>query len=221
MLIIELYGTNGCGKTTLAEEVIERLKGHDLKVAGYSDIEGHKLNFLLTIKEYKSYPITFSILFYLINYPFSKTSFKFYKCLLNLCYRLKKLKHANHYDVILLEEGFCQYLASIAYDKNVKDNYFLRRAAKAIKKVFPDLYLIDCKISLDENLSRVRSRGRTGSRYDSVTNDNKLLDLLKIQKKNLGIIGKNISPPELTLDLENDPQYNQDKIIDLIISRIN
>jgi len=228
MLIIELLGTPGCGKTSITNKVIEQLKERNIKAAGHKDALKFRLSprsrskfpIPLIMREYQHYYLFIAVILFCMNYILKGARVKYIRNLLILCHRMVILKKVKHYDVLLLDEGICQHLSGISHNKYLKKNYFFNKVAKAVKRAFPELVIIKCEISTDENLRRIRSRNRKDSRYDSITDDSKLLTALKIKKENLEQISERIAMHPITIDMGNDIEVNQEKIISLVVSQI-
>ncbi|MCL2050610.1 MAG: AAA family ATPase [Lachnospiraceae bacterium] len=224
MIIVELYGTPGCGKTTLYQQVIGKLNAkpyvlanHQLMVDFQLDNFPRRFGVPRILKEYKHYLLFLSILLSLISYGISKERIKFTKVLFVFCYRLLKLGQARKYDVIFFEEGLCQMISSIAHDQKIKNNFIDKMLMKQIKKAFPAVKLIELNITAEENIKRLRKRNREKSRFDRVPDDHDLAKLLKTKQDNLNQIAKAIADKAgLSLDMAADSEINSDLLAGFI-----
>lgn len=199
MKYIELYGLPGAGKTTVSVPVINRLRDSGLKVADLSAVyfrnckSKNKLRVLVELAfSYKNYLIYLS----LIRYGF--TAIRTYDGLASffklffLIHQLMMTIRENRYDLVLCEEGVIQYLSSLNYTEEMRDNTALALLFTRLQSRF-DIIAVNCRISVEESMNRIKGRGETSRRYSRKTPSDLLRLALRTKERNLTTIAKYLS----------------------------
>lgn len=118
--IIDFNGMPGCGKTTIAEKVVEFLSDR-FSVATLRDVYFYKekgiahqiIFFTSAILSIKNFAFNMQVLKLISCYKYSRTRLFDALRLIKLNYQLSKFYKYEEVDIILLEEGLVQYLSSI------------------------------------------------------------------------------------------------------------
>ncbi len=189
MYIIELCGLPGCGKTTLLQTVrraliadgytvenlqtlplkfgrIDRLK---CKLAMMFDRDCRKLN-ASARKHYK-------------GVTDQQKKYWIWR-IVQTCYLVNQARRYG-LDIALYDEGCAQFLTSIVHEENIGEPEY-----KFFQDVYSMIYeknntlIIDCKISKEETMRRMKGRNRSGERFLLGT-DEDIMKRLNTKKENI------------------------------------
>lgn len=196
MIIIELVGLPGCGKSTIID--IARGKRKDLFITR-RDLFGIKIPYIW-LKQYSIKRRLWNDL----RDIYRKTNMmkkKFYfERLIQLILYLTYCSESNPNSVILLEEGIVQYFSSLAYETDLDIN--LTKVINEQLSTFNPI-VIDCKIPVEIACKRINTRKKSGDRYmiDNIAFQHKIM----IQKrKNLDYILNLFNGLRFELDMEKN-----------------
>lgn len=210
MLIIELIGLPGSGKSTVIEQSLQMTSQKLVLRDDLLNDTVSRCSFREKIRRTHDKLIISSLYF------FSEKSQgkKYYDRLTALLDHLYSYKEKNNDSVLLLEEGFVQYLSSLAYDKDLSVSFFL---ARLIRRVFRDfvIILVDCQISVDESIRRIKARHKTGDRYN-ISDETHQRYLLEKKLCNLKKVVKYYGSIKYTMDMTNRPEMNALFLVKLI-----
>lgn len=128
MYILELNGLPGAGKTTLVNKLYRELK-HEHKIGLleeviFMDQERRRDRYLIMFSAlFNKSEINFNlkVLKFMFKY-LNIDSLKYSLRLIKLNYQLNKAKNSGKYDMLLLCEGFIQYITSIPHDRKIIEN---------------------------------------------------------------------------------------------------
>lgn len=223
MKFVEMFGLPGCGKTTISRALVNRLcLTQNMVIVTRKDISS-------AIDMMYKHAILVPI-FYLYHYLFFPyAGFKrhlhafadqFHFSKLRMIYEVyciimyhKYKKHILVPGYFVLDEGFVQFLSSIAHGEEVKKNSLLYTLCNDILNISKDTMYIDCRLESSIVVQRIIVRGKQDRfRYSS-----ELQDKLALKQRNLKTISEALSPQnQLILDMEKTPERNTETIIDLL-----
>lgn len=224
--IIEFEGLAGCGKSTLCEELKVRLSKQ-----GYNVIYIDEKPFRSIFHDFKRihlhrYLQTFSInILYntlklmLKTHQYSKYK-HFYK-LYELCatYNYLNKYKTSHKQVIVCDEGIIQSLVSIwGYDAPKTFTEIENSAILTFLSFAPSTNSFVCDISIEDDILRIRKRGRKHGRLNIIKNDEELKEKLNNNLRSLEQIISiaEVLNPEPRLDMRNSPCDLANIVVDLI-----
>ena len=197
MVIIELTGLPGCGKTTLINSVL-----NDPKYSGRIITRDGLFSEKVPGTWIRKYFIAFcaSVLLCKSYFRSDMNNKKLYfKRLLQLMiymdYKVRKTKDS----IFILDEGIVQYVSSLAYDKEIEFDSGLKKLVRRFIKKY-DPTVIDCHISVDTAYDRIMGRGKTNDRY-YLDDKDEVKRLLKIKRDNIDMIIKEFIGQVKTVDL--------------------
>lgn len=225
MILVEMYGCPGSGKTTISNAVIEKLRLQGYKIADTKNIyysgnlRNYKILLLLKIildrKNWRLYSLIFKVgLKYGVNFE----NLKYIGYLMILSYQLTAAFKFQRYDVIFLDEGMVQYVSSLMHTKQIIVDKNLENLINEILFKIGNIYLINCVLDLKINIQRLRSRGnKKVTRFIRVDDDQLLLSMLRIKRKNLDSLAKLFSKsPVLEIDMMELENINTETVVQFI-----
>lgn len=221
MKVIELYGLPGSGKSTLSEELSNRLKGENLRIGYKSNIFAKYKNKKKINKIFTNFLLLFYDLrlnFYLILFAtqyglFNRERVKRIRLLMLLNYLLSKESKRSYYDILILDEGFVQFITSIPHEQRISNNSRIIKLTEHISNKNKQSYLIKCEINIDESLKRISNRSTPSPRFDFLPTKD-LRRLLDIKKANLYFVGGNMKYKKMSkLNMKNKVNSNVDLIL--------
>lgn len=165
--LVEFNGIPGSGKSTLAKLVEQELKNKSFNVITETDIFLNKKRFekalnlvkvLLSLKLYKFNMalLKSSIRIFLKNKNGSVLS-KAFKIMLyngNILTKIEK----NTCDFIILSEGCIQFISHMIDYTHLKDYSKLSRIVSEYVKLYDNIFIINCTISIEESIKRIEER---------------------------------------------------------------
>lgn len=202
MLVIELCGSPGCGKSYVLNELIKELDNRGYRV--YKLNMGSKLKSRLQrkvkrtlrrwavcsapeIKKERELAIAYAKL----NHA-DRSSMAFCYTLL---YEMLKIKRINpkKYDIVLVGEGIVQSITSLSHGKRMDSNAL--ELIRAIDTGFYSNYrtlLFLCHVDEDVNISRLKTRNKPGDRF-LFSDDKEMADALRVKAENLKFVARRLS----------------------------
>lgn len=200
MRIIELVGLPGCGKSTIIDYASKRSREKFVQrnellynTGSHNDKQG-------IWRRFRDKTLL-GIHYFLYGKEQDK---KYYSRLINL---LNSLYCANISDAVLvLEEGFIQYLSSLSYDH---DLYISKTLKCLIKRFFNDfdIIVVSCTVPVYESASRIRKRKKRGDRY-YIEDEEQQIKLLTKKQENINTLLAFFPGKTYTMDMTRNPEDN-------------
>ncbi len=195
MLVFEMAGGPGIGKSTLSRQVINNLGESGYRVGTLEDIyfrhrkDRGKLSLLIRIlADAKHYPLYLDALLLKLRYGNQNGSWNYAGRLVFFLYEWVHIRKNEEYDILLLEEGLVQYISSLLYMEKLP-------AAFRKEKIYADLaecghepFVFVCNLQdIYENILRLKNR-KADTRFFRIRDDNELKQAMEAKKHNLDII---------------------------------
>lgn len=223
MLIIELAGLPGCGKSTLWEQLKTELQQKGRNVYTYSGLMHREPLFVnkgLLFKMQKWNPKTRSCINLIENYCASapqddkRESYK--KAWEELYYRVHVAAWNRGEDIILLDEGIIQNFTSLFFMDAIPRDPSTEKVLKNMMRVRCRYLFVKCHISVEESMKRLRKRARVNDRYCPLK-DETLKEALLVKEQNIDYLlsfARFWRGGELAdINMENSAKNNADLII--------
>ena len=221
--IIEFVGLPGCGKSTLARELISTLSKENV-IMTYHDFFSKKKLFILSNRtiftpfifiyylfRFNYWTVIKSIWQFARQYPINEIRFVRVIFLIRLYENIqKKLKIKC---IIILDEGFIQFISSIPHDIVIKENELLQKLLITWENIVENTLFVDCRLSVEEDIDRIRKRNKN-DRFKRIENDKILAKLLQIKEYNLDVLTKKIARKKVTLNMADPVDTNIKYILD-------
>ena len=187
MIIVDFYGLPGCGKSTIAKGVYENLKKLQIDVSLFNKNEyleecKIKKNYL---KDYirlllpHNLKFIFEIIFNIKKYKKNQKVLKYdlkeriWKEL-RLVILYDKLAYTKSDSVILVDQGIIQDFSDYIMFRDITDdvieNYLEKYTQSKNEFIF-----VNCEISVNESINRIKSRNRKIYSFDYLTEQQKIL----------------------------------------------
>lgn len=228
MLIVELNATAGSGKTTLANHVYSQLKEKGIATATSADLVRPIKAYNLPIRTLMLIPIilhpgrvglTLRVLRFCLDYGSDAYRLFKVKNLIEMDYFIDKIIDENLFDVLQLDEGIVQYLHYLPNEKLMKINENTVKVMDYFTSKYEGNVLVNCSITPETNLARLNKRGTVKRRYAQNTPEQrqKRRERLEARRQNLTTLRNNFKAnPRIEIDMENDIDYNAEKIVSYI-----
>lgn len=194
MLMIELAGLPGCGKSTLWELLKSEMQKKGRNVYTYRELMHreplfiHK-GFLFKWEKYK--PQTVSCMNWIEQYcasvPKDEKRDRFRKMFIEMYYRVHVAAWNRGEDIILLDEGLVQNFTSLFFMDEIPGDPSTEKVLKNLIHVNGRYLFVKCNISMEENISRLKNRARENDRYYSLEEDI-LRKALLVKEQNIDYI---------------------------------
>lgn len=207
MIIIELLGTPGSGKSTLCGKIKSELTESGYKVEYeapvFSEAFSYKVMNRIRLFIYRYFVATEKMRKGLdLMKPYTGEIFgRYWTRRILETYGKAASAERRGADVYLLDEGCMQYITSVYHDKKI-DSLGIELAKVLCSEFYKDRALfIDCHIDIDENYRRLLARGRSQDRFLQ-GNDSSIKALLLQKRENLDeVIG--IAEPDKVIKRDN------------------
>ena len=216
-MVIELCGNPGCGKTTVANALKQRLEEE-----GYSVINVHNRKPLKSLKSrithymhavaYRRYKKTKSLKRELVNYSKKNPcdgARIWINCILENIYSTDK--YMKCYDIVLADEGCIQFLSSMVHKNQLTDD--IGSVMSILRRIhYMDTYVFRCSVSKDVNIERLVNRNRKGDRCLSGSRQ-EIAEQLILKQKNIDKACSYLSG----LNVYSVDTADKDRAVDLIM----
>jgi len=191
MLLIEMSGLPGSGKTTLIEKILEH---NEFKQAVTKEVINYKLDkkrkngrikiFLVAFFSRGNLILNLLIVLYTLNYKIKidRLKFAYYFIEYHYLYHLETLDEKNK--IILIDEGLLQLITSIPHDVLIKKNRVYNSLIKSLRKKYHNMVFINCDIEKKIAFERINKRSEKNHRFDGKDAEG-LKKLLNIKEKNI------------------------------------
>ena len=189
-MIIELCGLPGCGKSTLSKELLKKWRAEAAGETVYDREDVLKRNLAFRAVDRALFDKCsvgkrkelIEIIHKNARHD-SDWERRYIHRLLELTEGMRRKSNEN----IFLDEGLIQYITSLAYSNPLIPGEELECL---IERVFPDdtdYYIINCDISVETAIARVKQRNRRNDRY-AVDNEKMQKKLMSVKKENIDIL---------------------------------
>lgn len=220
MLSVELFGLPGCGKSAVMRSLLSQLTMHSNRT-------------FVTRKEISKnidrmyrYPCM-APLIYLFHYLFFSCR-QFKKHLHTFAKQFPLTRHRMIYEVycivlyskykrgrqktelLLLDEGFVQFLSSISHGAVVETNNAFYVLMRDIASITKETLFVDCQLEPQVAVQRIKDRGK----QDRFGYSEDLLLKLHLKQRNIDIISRTICRQNrMILYMQSTTEYNAERII--------
>ncbi len=220
MLVIELAGLPGCGKSTLWERLRTRLQQTGRNVYTYSDLMRREPLFVnrgIYFQLLKWHPQTAACMRRLEEYcasaPEDRKREYFKKEFTELYYRVHAAAHIRGDGIILLDEGMIQNFTSLFFTRPIPAEASMGKAVKNIVSVKDSFFVVKCNISVDESITRLKKRARENDRYRRLERE-ALREALLVKEHNIDYVLSFVKPERIIeVDMENTTEDCSDTVI--------
>jgi hypothetical protein len=225
-LIVELNGLPGCGKTTITNLLVEKLKKEGINATKRKNIykkRKYKANKLFGLIHRGGIRLPFLLLsFFLSIKPFRIGRYKYISKLIHYYLMYLKSVEENKYDIILMDEGIIQYINAAIYPGNLKYPSSLKKLLNTILNTLNvgerSYFVVDCLAN--EHISGERIIGRKDySRFDKME-AGMIKPKLKIYSSNFPYIRRILNDcrwiERAELDMRQPPEKNCNLLFDEI-----
>ena len=195
-MIIELCGLPGCGKTTLANELIRYINDNELLTDVFDRQKLLKRNnyFRRVIRRFNQRLYKFFLngknrknldLIYKTAMHDSLAESKYIFRLMEISRAINKNTNNNY----VLDEGIIQYISSLSYKKSILDNENTNTLLSTLLPHREDYYIIYCSLPVEQTIKHLKKRNRKQKHDRYNIEDTELQQkLLDIKKQNIEII---------------------------------
>lgn len=221
MVLIEMCGCPGCGKSTLMEEVIKILLQEGKSVLTEKELhKNSKISSLLSkcglLFSLSNVRLKMRLFSYWASCGFGLHSFRYVIRVLEVD---KYVRSGYNTDFLFLDEGAIQHLTSVSHEKKVVISKELTNL------VFQRLYcknaiVLNCTLPFDRNVERLLKRQRKGDRFIKVS-DQETIEALKIKKNNIESVLDAMQIETLYQIDTSDLESAVNKVISVLISNSN
>lgn len=229
MLIIELTGVPGCGKSTLWELLKSELQKRGRTVYTYRELMHREPLFVhkgLLFQWEKWNPQTVSCMNWIEQYcalvPQDEKRDRFKKMFIELYHRVHVAAWNRGEDMILLDEGLVQNVTSLFFMDAIPKDPSAERVLKHLIHVKGRYLFVKCNISMEENIARLKKRARENDRYYALEED-RLREALLVKEQNIDyllfLIETEKRGEKIDIDMEKSTKHNVDLIIEKLITR--
>jgi gluconate kinase len=189
MNIIEFNGLPGCGKSTICNEVLKKFSKD--KIISLDDVINlnsenrikNMFNLIKILINLKLFGFNIRIIKFSLRFGFDYTRLIFAARLIKFNGNLHYYSKEYPEKIVILEEGYIQYLTSIPHNFEVVITKELKDIVKYVKANY-NLTYIHCEIDDETNYNRLSNRNFTASRFDALSKK-ELEEILKIKYKNI------------------------------------
>lgn len=192
MKVIEFCGNPGCGKTTIANDLVSELLKNDYKAFAYNQIKPKKYLYFRNILHFGSVKNIMKLFLFGEKADLKKRVLYSVKIIAVLD-QLEKWERGGRVDFVIFEEGIIQYLSTLSHENLIKERDL--RFPECLKALYQnnDTLVVDCRLDLSENIKRIQARNRAGDRFLS-EEDEKQKNLLCLKRQNLDRLVKYFEP---------------------------
>ncbi|QRN85500.1 AAA family ATPase [Clostridia bacterium] len=226
-ILVEFNGLPGCGKTTIANELLEELRSLGYAVATHKELLHHRVKVkkldlfksLLDARNRKFFNASLLLCFStrpfkLGRIQYARNAYVYYYTV-HICRKERK-----EYDFIICDQGLLQVILSIIHMDKINK-------PKTVQKMLEDAFaglgtviLVNCKVKIDTAKERIRLRKLKCGRLDYITEDEKLVSALTRQECCLETIRNMASNLVEGNVLELDMHHVVDKNLQTILKRL-
>lgn len=228
VIILEFNGIPGCGKTTTANLLFEKLRDLNYKVITFkellnNEIKIKKINLIVDLFKISNLRFAYNIIkLCLYTKPIKFSRFKYAKTAYIYYYIMNHLQiEKKKYDFIICDQGLIQIILSIMYIDIFSKKLHVNKLIDKSLACFTNLYYINCIVDISTAKDRIRSRNLKQGRLDFIMDDDELLSALTAQIYNLEIIRNSVKDLFAThvidLKMNCSPDENAEKIIKNIL----
>lgn len=221
MVILELCGLPGCGKSTLIDSITEKLVCSELRIATRNEIyffncknKDKKLALLKTFLKLNNYGIYWKI--FKINRKYSPKikCIKYAVQLMMLISQIQEAEKSEKYDIAIMDEGILQYFSAQADNSVFTGDKRIIQILDIVSRKINNWKTIKCEVDIEVALNRIMTRKGSSNRFSASKDVNVLHKLLTERKQNLDYLCS--FKCDYTLDMNMDISNNNINIVKCI-----
>lgn len=213
-LVIEFNGIPGAGKTTTMYEMRKTLKAMKVREISPQEVVAHQINYkeILLSKKIRDAYIIFLKACFLIS-PITIERLKYMNFTFNYWLGVKKLEIYKK-GICVLDQGIVQGFVSMAYQGKIKNEKMYYGYLERVLSGLDNIVCVNCNIDVDTSKIRMKTRKSRGGRLYEIKSDKQLTEVLLLQNKQFEKIRRKAVKKAITINMDNDVQYNVGKIIE-------
>ncbi len=225
MIFIEFNGLPGSGKTTIVERLIAELKKEGVRTISLEEIIFfRKSSFDTKFRQLigalfcpSCFRLNYNTFNLIIESGISMERIKYAMRLIKLNYQIKRVINTESFDLLLLDEGFVQFVTSIPHNKTFIKEISVSKVCRYIMDTYSDIQIINCILPIEMTISRSKNRKSSISRFDNL-NPTELERQLGIKSHNIEVMRKLIPKKcQLEVNLSEDIDKNVNWLKDYIL----
>ena len=223
---VELFGMPGCGKSTVTKLLASQLtEASNMTFVTRKDISKnidrmYKHPFIVPIIYLYHYLFLSCWLFkkhlraFAKQYPLTRHRM-IYEVYCIVLYDIYK-KGLQESELLLLDEGFIQYLSSISHGVDVRTNKSFFVLMQDISAITKETMFVDCQLDTRTTIQRIKVRGK----QDRFGHSEDLLMKLNLKQRNIDCIASAICPKKrIVLHMQAPSEYNTRIIKNLLYEK--
>lgn len=228
MLIVELNGAPGCGKSTLCNQVLGELQSRGYLAGTLQDVVFRKqrnkmtnyIQMLFILFSVKRYKLNYAVAKLARDYGLERGRVLFALRFLKFLSKLESTLKDEKFDLLLLDEGIVQYLTSIPHDKEIKQNTHYEKVCEMVQTLYNRVIQVNCHIEFEENVRRAKQRGQVNSRFDHLPEE-QLRKALSVKRYNIDLVRKRLAARKIVnINMTEDIQISSVHLTNVILEEL-
>lgn len=179
MTFIEFNGLPCCGKSTIVNQLSAELKAKGIKVLLLEDVvffkkrstENKKLQLVSAFFAPSCFKLNFFALKIAIESGISIERMRYAMRLIKLNYQVKRILNKKNGEILLLDEGFIQFITSIPHDKRFVKESSVKEICQCIMDQYPGIQIVNCSLPIETTIDRSKNRQSSISRFDNLESE--------------------------------------------------
>lgn len=229
--IIEFNGLAGCGKTTLARKLKDKLITRGYRVILFGEAYRiFKERPVINIIRCFNLALFFQYirLFFIIG---RKKEYKLYFYIRYIYWVAVKISlvyrwclQSGEFDFMLCDHGYIQNIISLIGFDQLKNSEKINECLASVLKAESGIYVVNCNVSIEQSRKRIRSRNKNTGRLDVISDDVELKKLLRITENNFFTVRSIVNMvqkewPIINLEMETSIEINVQRMLILLTQR--
>ena len=184
-LIIEFMGLPGCGKTTISNDLVVKLRAKGYKVQLLSEFQSriflNPVARLFHSLRFGSFQYRLKVKKYIKNQSIGKSSEGRLRYTLYIMSFYKRfLLEKSEWSILLVDQGLFQSVTSLNHGNAQLETNGLIGVVDEWNEIINHLIVLNCNIDVAQSTKRIITRNKSNGRFDKMSED-KLIGQLELQ----------------------------------------
>lgn len=210
MVVVELFGLPGSGKSTVTDLVIDKLGNYRVKTLSTFRAERETSFIKLGLKHFKLFRLLVRFIFS-EHMKFDKDKIRYIKSILMT---IDYYKANNDADYLIMEQGWLQDIISLCFDHKIKNQEAL---VKIIDEIGAIYIPVATKIEIEESFRRMSIRSKEPGRLDKEVDGDTRKRIYSVFQANIEQLNDVLNEC-LIIDTTISPAENAEVIVKSIVS---